>query len=162
MKNISNKLFIFCITLVLFIPSKSFLYAQDANSCHFYPLKRVDFEARIDFTKTDIYWYPEWLEANNGNKVYPKSLPALEKWKHPRFNNNYPFTMHEDSHSSDVSNFNGPTPDGVKVQYFHVLEKGKKISGMAPTFNFISKDTLLTLSFGRSETHLLLIYTGVL
>ena len=67
--------------------------------------------------------------------------------------------MHEDSHSSDDSNYTVPIPDGVKVQYLHVLEKGKKFSDMAPTFIFISKDTLLTLSFGRRETHLLLIYT---
>lgn len=160
MKTISTNIFIVFITLVLFYTSKNNLYAQEENSCHHYPLKRVDFNARVDFAKTEIIWFPEWIEANNGKKDYPKPLPVLDKWKHPRFNNDYPFTMHEDSYSSDVSNFPGPIPDGVKVQYFHVLEKGKKFSGMAPTFNFISKDTLLTLSFGRSQTHLLLIYAG--
>jgi hypothetical protein len=68
--------------------------------------------------------------------------------------------MHEDSHSSDVSNFPGPVPDGAEVQYFHVLEKGGQFSGMAPSFNFIADDTLVTLSFGRSKTHLLLVYVG--
>ena len=147
------------ILFVIFLLANNFLFAQD-NACHHYPLKRVDFKARVDFAKIEIYWYPEWIEMNNGKEVYPKPLPKLEKWQHPRFNNAYPFTMHEDSHSTDVSNFSGPVPDGIKVQYFHVLEKGKKFSGMAPTFNFISRDTLLTLSFGRSQTHLLLVYVG--
>jgi len=160
MTKINTILYRFSYIYILFFFTGNYINAQESNACHHYPLKRVDFEARVDFAKTEVIWYPEWLEANNGEKVYPKPLPELEKWKHPRFNNEFPFTMHEDSHSTDVSNFSGPVPEGVKVQYFHVLEKGKKFSGMAPTFNFISRDTLLTLSFGRSQTHLLLFYVG--
>lgn len=157
----NTRSFVFLVVSLLILPSLVFLYAQENNNaCHHYKLKRVDFKARVDFAKTDVYWYPEWLNINDGEKVYPKPLTPLEKWKHPRFNNDFPFTMHEDSYSSDVSNFYGPVPDGIKVQYFHVLEKGKKFSGMAPTFNFVSKDTLVTLSFGRSQTHLLLLYIG--
>ena len=68
--------------------------------------------------------------------------------------------MHEDAKSSDVSNFPGPIPQNVDIQYFHVLEKGAEFSGMAPAFNFISEDTLVTLSFGRAHTHLVLVYIG--
>lgn len=149
------------IVLLMFSTSSIFLYAQEnTNACHHYKLDRVNFKSRVDFAKSEVYWYPEWLNINHGKKVYPGSITPLKKWNHPRFNNNFPFTMHEDSHSTDVSNFPGPIPQGIKVQYFHVLEKGKKFSGMIPTFNFISKDTLVTLSFGRSQTHLLLIYAG--
>ena len=158
MIKINTILFVFLY--IVFFLSGIYIYAQNNNACHHYHLKRVDFQARVDFTKTEAVWYPEWVKSHKGKKVYPKALPPLDKWSHPRFNNDFPFTMHEDSYSSDVSNFPGPIPDGIKVQYFHVLEKGKKFSGMAPTFNFISKDTLLTISFGRSETHLLLLYVG--
>jgi len=68
--------------------------------------------------------------------------------------------MHEDSKSSDVSNYQGPIPKNVNVQYFHVLETGPEFSGMAPAFNFIAEDTLLTLSYGRAHTHLTLVYVG--
>ena len=148
------------LTIFLFLFFIQTNLAQESQGCHHYPLKRVDFNTRTDFPKVDVFWYPEWLKAHHDEKIYPKPLSSLEKWKHPLFNNAFPYTMHEDTHSTDVSNFKGPVPDGINVQYFHVLEKGKKFSGMAPTFNFISKDTLVTLSFGRSETHMLLIFAG--
>jgi hypothetical protein len=135
------------------------LIAQQ-NVCTNFSVPRSDFDIRVDFARVQTHWYPEWLEVNDGQKIYPEPIPPLNKWKHPRFSNQYPYSMHEDSYSSDVSNYPGPVPDGINVQYFHVLEKGKEFSGMAPAFNFIADDTLVTLSFGRSKTHLLLVYVG--
>ena len=46
--------------------------------------------------------------------------------------------MHEDSFASDVSDFPRPRSRRTrKVGYFHVLEKGKRLSGMAPLFTFL-------------------------
>jgi hypothetical protein len=61
----------------------------------------------------DIKWYPEWLG---------------KKWQHPEFVPGLPYTMHEDAKSSDVSNFPGPIPRNVDLQYFHSLEKGAGFS----------------------------------
>jgi len=65
--------------------------------------------------------------------------------------------MHEDAHATDVSNLPGPVPENVEVQYFHVLQKGGDFSGMAPTYTFIDDSTMVTLSFGRANTTLLLL-----
>jgi hypothetical protein len=153
------------VTMTTVLLISLFLFSQSANAqenaCAFYTTKpRAEFDARIDFAKVDVKWYPEWLERNNGEKVLPAPLPLLEKWQHPRFEPGLPYTMHEDSKSSDVSNFPGPIPSNVSIQYFHVLEKGAEFSGMAPAFNFVSEDTLVTLSFGRAHTHLVLVYLG--
>jgi hypothetical protein len=65
--------------------------------------------------------------------------------------------MHEDSYASDVSNMQGPIPENATVQYFQVKEKGKEFSGMCPSFAFVDENTLVTLSFGRANTTLLLV-----
>jgi hypothetical protein len=143
----------------LFMLIASVIIAQE-NPCDQITVPRADFEVRTDFAKVEVNWYPEWLEKHNGQKVYPEPLPPLDKWEHPWFNSKYPNSMHEDSHSTDVSNYPGPVEEGAEVQYFHVLEKGGEFSGMAPAFNFIAEDTLVTLSFGRSKTHLVLVYVG--
>ena len=131
------------------------------NECAFNStLTRAEFDARIQFAKPHIHWYPEWLEKHSGKEALPSPIPPLEKWQHPSFTLGHPYTMHEDSKSSDVSNSPGPIPRNVDVQYFHVLEKGAEFSGMAPAFNFIAEDTLVTLSFGRAHTHLVLVYIG--
>jgi len=148
-----------CIIFLLLSLPVSPLIAQE-NPCDQISVPRADFEVRTDFARVATKWYPEWLEKQGGEKVYPDPLPSLQKWEHPWFNNNLPNSMHEDSHSTDVSNFPGPVPETAEVQYFHVLEKGGSFSGMAPAFNFIAEDTLVTLSFGRSKTHLILVYVG--
>jgi hypothetical protein len=130
------------------------------NICDEISVPRASFEARTDIARVDVEWYKEWLDMNNGQQVYPDPLPPIKKWDHPLFTSQYPSSMHEDSHSSDVSNYPGPIPEGAEVQYFHVLEKGGEFSGMAPAFNFIADDTLVTLSFGRANTHLMLVYVG--
>jgi hypothetical protein len=69
----------------------------------------------------------------------------------------YTSAMHEDAHASDVSNLPGPTPNNVEVQYFHVLQKQGDFSGMAPIYAFIDDSTMITLSFGRANTTLLVL-----
>jgi hypothetical protein len=51
----------------------------------------------------------------------------------------------------------GPVPENATVQYFQVREKGKEFSGMCPSFAFVDENTMVTLSFGRANTTLLLI-----
>ena len=148
------------LILISIIGCFSILVQAQQNVCDQISVPRADFEARTDFARVVTHWFPEWLEKFNGKKVYPNPLTPIEKWQHPLLNNNYPSSMHEDSYSSDVSNYSGPIPEGVEVQYFHVLEKKGEFCGMAPAFNFIADDTLVSLSFGRSKTHLLLLYVG--
>ena len=136
------------------------IFGAAQEKCDQITVPRAEFETRTDFAKVEVKWYPEWLEKYGGKKIYPSPLPKMEKWAHPAFNIALPNSMHEDSHSSDVSNFPGPIPNEAEVQYFHVLEKKGSFSGMCPAFNFISEDTLVTLSFGRAKTHLLLLHVG--
>ena len=103
----------------------------------------------------DVGWYSEWTEKFG--KILPEALPPLEKWDHPFMKKKYASEMHEDSHASDVSNMRGPGLVGTKVQYFHSLQKGKGFSGMCPSFAFIDDTTIVTLSFGRANTTLLLL-----
>ena len=95
--------------------------------------------------------------VNKGEKFLPDSLPLDRKWEHPFMKFDYTSAMHEDAHASDVSNLPGPTPTNVEVQYFHVLQKHGDFSGMAPTYAFINDSTMITLSFGRANTTLLLL-----
>ena len=133
---------------------------SEEEECDQVEIPRAQFEARTDFPQVDVHWYQEWLDAHDGEKVYPDPLPQVDKWDHPWLSDVYPSSMHEDPHASDVTNYQGPLAHDVDVQYFHVLEKGGKFSGMAPAFNFIADDTLVTLSFGRAQTHLLLLHVG--
>ena len=103
-------------------------------------------------------WYDEWLKHTDGKKILPQPLPPQEKWNHPYMKFGLPSAMHEDSHSSDVTNLPGPLPENVKVQYFHVLQKKGGFSGMCPAFDFVDDSTLVTLSFGRENTTLLLLH----
>ncbi len=105
----------------------------------------------------DAEWYPSWLEYHQGEVVYPDALEPLIKWKHPYMKDNLPSAMHEDSYASDISNMQGPVPENAMVQYFQVKEKGEEFSGMCPSFAFVDESTMVTLSFGRTNTSLLLI-----
>ena len=134
------------------------LFAQTV--CDHISVPRAEFESRTDFAKVAIKWHPEWLEKNGGQKILPKPVASLEKWDHPYLSDRFPSSMHEESYNSDVSNFNGPIPDKAGVQYFHVLKKGRAFSGMIPSYNFLTEDTLVVLSFGRAATHLLLLHVG--
>jgi hypothetical protein len=102
-------------------------------------------------------WYPEWLEYTGGKKMLPDSLPHQEKLVHNYFKAGFSGAMHEDTRSTDVSNFKGPLPINATAQYFHVLEKGRHFSGMCPAFEFINDTTAVTMSFGRYATTMLLL-----
>ena len=76
---------------------------------------------------------------------------------HPKLPQRYAATMHEDSLATDVSVEPGPLPSQAKVEYFHVLEKGAKFSGMSPFYTFLDDHTVVTISFGRNSAMLLLV-----
>ena len=129
-----------------------------SQHCHIEVKSQPKFDYVTQFAQHETGWYEEWLQEND--KVLPNQLPAQEKWNHPFMKYGYTSAMHEDSHSSDVSNLPGPIPDNVNVQYFHVLQKSKSFSGMCPAFDFVNDSTLVTLSFGRENTTLLLLDAG--
>ena len=128
-----------------------------AQICTNYVVEEIDFDANPRFVTVESGWYEEWLEYTDGKEVYPAALPPLEKWKHPWMHHDIPSAMHEDSYSTDVTNLEGPIPENPRVQYFQVREKGKEFSGMCPAFAFLDENTMVTLSFGRENTTLLLI-----
>lgn len=141
--------------IILFLFSITTISELVAQGCQEFIPPDDSYKAKIHKAKVEVDWYPEWTEKFD--KVLPKSLPALEKWEHPFMKNKYASEMHEDSYASDVSNMPGPGMSGTKVQYFHSLQKGKGFSGMCPSFAFIDDTTIVTLSFGRANTTLLLL-----
>ena len=140
------------LTLLL---TGSFLFAQDCAFVNMTP--EYEFNYTVNVGKSEIGWYPEWLEHTKGEKILPEPLPLQTKWEHPYMKYGYTAAMHEGPWSSDVSNRPGPIPKNLKVEYFHVLQKGGDFSGMCPTFAFIDDSTMATLSFGRANTTLLLL-----
>src|SRR5210317_326543 len=143
------------IVFILFVINSLATYSQH---CHIEVKSQTEFDYVTQFSQFETGWYEEWLQEND--KVLPSPLPAQEKWNHPYMKFGYTSAMHEDSHSTDVSNLSGPTPENVSVQYFHVLQKSKSFSGMCPAFDFVNDSTLVTLSFGRENTTLLLLDAG--
>src|SRR5210317_311584 len=148
-----SSFFFTCTVLISFLYS-SMIYGQ---YCVPLELEETEFKATPRFVKVEAGWYPSWIEFNNGKPVYPASLDPLQKWQHPFMKEGLPSAMHEDSYASDISNSQGPLPENARVQYFQVREKGKEFSGMCPSFAFVDENTMVTLSFGRSNTTLLLI-----
>ena len=126
-----------------------------AQGCQPYLPPDDPYQAKTHLAQVDVGWYPEWKEKY-GEKL-PDALKPLIKWDHPFMKKKYASEMHEDSYASDVSNMPGPNMNGTKVQYFHSLQKGKGYSGMCPSFAFIDDTTIVTLSFGRANTTLLLL-----
>ena len=145
--------------LYLFLIGFSLVYFQKVNAQYCIPLQveEIDFQAIPRFATVKAEWYPSWIEYQRGEKVYPESLKSLPKWDHPFMKDGLPSAMHEDSYASDISNMQGPIPENATVQYFQVREKGKEFSGMCPSFAFVDEHTMVTLSFGRANTTLLLI-----
>ena len=145
-----------CLLLVLSLCTIS-LYELMAQYCNPLESDTIDFQVNPRFVNVRAEWYPSWVEFKGGKEVYPEPLDPLEKWKHPWMKHGLPSAMHEDSYASDISNLEGPVPENPKVQYFQVREKGKEFSGMCPSFAFIDENTMVTLSFGRANTTLLII-----
>ncbi len=130
------------------------IYAQ---YCVPFEIEEIDFQAETKFVNVEADWYPSWMEYHQGKVIYPNKLQPLPKWNHPYMKDNLPSAMHEDSYASDISNMQGPVPENATVQYFQVKEKGEEFSGMCPSFAFVDESTMVTLSFGRTNTTLLLI-----
>lgn len=147
------------LTQLVLIPLLVFTLIPALNAQYCQPIEseEKEFEVTNKFVKVDAEWYPGWIEYNHGKEVYPEALSPLQKWKHPYMKEGLPSAMHEDSYASDVSNMQGPVPENPTVQYFHVQEKGKEFSGMCPSFAFIDDNTMVTISFGRAHSTLLLI-----
>jgi hypothetical protein len=113
----------------------------------------IDYETRE--AKVAVEWDDQWVSLFG--KTLPDPLPPAEHWQHPILSGRYAGTMHEDSLSTDVSAFGGPTPNNARVEYFHVLEKGERLTGMAPLYEFLDENTVVTIAFGRDAATLLVL-----
>ena len=123
--------------------------------CSDYSVEDRGFKFKPQLANVEVEWFEEW--TSRFGETLPEPLPPQENWQHPILSDRYAGTMHEDSFASDVSPFPGPIPANTKVGYFHVLEKGKRLSGMAPLFTFLDDQTVVTISFGRDAATLLVI-----
>jgi hypothetical protein len=133
---------------------QSFLFSQ---TCHDTVMPGSDFQAIVQTAHTEVGWYKEWLDYTGGKKILPGPLPAQEKLTHSFMKAGFTSAMHEGPRAADVSNLPGPVPENAKSEYFHVLMKKESFSGMCPAFDFINDSTMVTLSFGRAKTTLLLL-----
>lgn len=149
------KLLLFVFLSLFSVLSPAILIAQH---CDKEVVEPTEFKFITQTAKFETGWYDEWLQHTGGEKILPKPLPELDKWKHPHMKYGFPSAMHEDSHASDVTNLPGPLPKNLMVQYFHVLQKKGGFSGMCPAFDFVNDSTMVTLSFGRENTTLLLLH----
>ena len=123
--------------------------------CSTYSVGDKDFKFKPQLANVEVKWFEEW--TSRYGETLPEPLPPQENWQHPILSNRYAGTMHEDSFATDVSHFPGPIPANAKVGYFHVLEKGKHLSGMAPLYTFLDDQTVVTISFGRDAATLIVI-----
>ena len=146
-------------SLFAYISLITILISADLSGqyCNPFKIEETDFQSETRMVKVDVAWYPSWLEYKKDETPYPEILQPLSKWDHPFMKDNLPSAMHEDSYASDISNMQGPVPENPSVQYFQVREKGKEFSGMCPSFAFVDDKTMVTLSFGRTNTTLLLL-----
>ncbi|MGI9531435.1 hypothetical protein [Lutimonas sp.] len=142
------------IHILIFLLSTPIIYGQ---YCVPLTVDSIEFQVTPRFAEVETAWYPEWINNHQGDTIYPLPLDPLPKWNHPFMKDNVPSAMHEDSYASDISNMQGPVPENPSVQYFQVREKGQEFSGMCPSFAFLDENTMVTLSFGRANTTLLLI-----
>jgi hypothetical protein len=125
------------------------------KGCYQYKTKDKEFKYITQQAAVTTKWYDEWTSKHG--KALPESLPAPDHWMNPSLSSRYAATMHENSFATDVSVEPGPLPNEAKVEYFHVLEKGTKLSGMSPFYTFLDDDTVVTISFGRDSAMLLII-----
>jgi hypothetical protein len=123
--------------------------------CYRYKTKDKSFEYVSQFATVETKWWDEWSSRNG--KTLPEPLPPPVHWMHPKLSSRFAATMHENSFATDVSTEAGPIPADAKVEYFHVLEKGTKLSGMAPFYTFLDEDTVITISFGRDSATLVIV-----
>jgi hypothetical protein len=129
-----------------------------AQQCGPYIAKEDTYEAKVHECGVNIKWYNEWTYKYG--KELPKPLPKHETYEHPFMKRNFASAMHDDASSTDCSNLPGPGPENTRVQYFHSFQKGEGFSGMCPSYAFIDDTTIVTLSFGRASTTMLLLHVG--
>ena len=125
------------------------------RGCYQYTTKDKKFEYINQEAQVETKWWDEWTSRHG--KTLPEPLPPPNHWMHPKLSHQYAATMHENSFATDVSSEPGPIPNEVKVEYFHVLEKGTKLSGMSPFYTFLDDHTVVTISFGRDSAMLLIV-----
>ena len=123
--------------------------------CSVYTVPSVDLKYKTQEARVEVEWHEEW--TSRFGETLPEPLTPIEHWQHPILSGRYAGTMHEDSQATDVSVFPGPVPDDPRVTYFHVLEKRKRLSGMAPVYTFLDEETVVTISFGRDAATLLVV-----
>ena len=123
--------------------------------CYEYKTKDEDFKHVSQQAQVEVKWWDEWTSRHG--RTLPDPLPPPDHWMHPKLSHQYAATMHENSFATDVSPEPGPIPNEVKVEYFHVLEKGTKLSGMSPFYTFLDDHTVVTISFGRDSAMLLIV-----
>lgn len=125
------------------------------KGCFVYQAKDSEFEYVAQQAKVETRWHQDWTSRHG--KTLPAPLPEPEVWQHPRLSKRYASTMHENSSATDVSIEPGPIPANPRVEYFHVLEKGTRLSGMSPFYTFLDDHTIVTISFGRDAATLLVV-----
>ena len=125
------------------------------DECFMYETKDRQFKYMRQEARVDTQWYEEW--TSRYGETLPEPLPAPAHWQHPWLGRKYAATMHENSLATDVTINPGPIPSDAKVEYFHVLEKGTRLSGMSPFYTFLDDETMLTISFGRDAATLLVV-----
>ncbi|MFA9470998.1 MAG: AAA family ATPase [Deltaproteobacteria bacterium] len=125
------------------------------RGCYVYTTKDDDFSYVSQQAKVETQWHEEWTSRHG--ETLPDALSAPEIWLHPKLSKRYAATMHENSSATDVSVEPGPIPANPRVEYFHVLEKGARLSGMSPFYTFLDDQTVVTISFGRDAATLLVI-----
>ncbi len=125
------------------------------KGCFEYTTKDKTFKHTVQQATVETKWYEEWTSSHG--KTLPEPLPPPQHWQHPKLSSRYVSTMHENSLATDVSTEPGPIPNEARVEYFHVLETGAKLSGMSPFFTFLDDNTVVTISFGRDAAMLLII-----
>ena len=125
------------------------------KGCFEYSTKDKSFEHTVQQATVETKWYEEWTSSHG--KTLPEPLPPPNHWQHPHLSSRYVSTMHENSFATDVSKEPGPIPNEARVEYFHVLEGGTKLSGMSPFFTFLDDNTVITISFGRDSATLLIV-----
>ncbi len=135
--------------------SKGAAIPGTGGGCYVYSTRDKSFNYVTQEATVETKWYEEWTSRHG--TVLPDPLPPPDHWQHPELSSRYAATMHENSLATDVSTEPGPLPNQARVEYFHVLEKGTKLSGMAPFYTFLDDHTVVTISFGRDSAMLAII-----
>jgi hypothetical protein len=127
----------------------------DTPGCYVYEARDKEFNYVAQEAEVETRWHDEW--TSRYGRVLPDPLPDPEVWQHPQLSDRFASTMHENSSATDVSVAPGPIPSDARVEYFHVLEKGARLSGMSPFYTFLDEQTIVTISFGRDAATLLVV-----